>query len=137
MAGPGPMQVTIEGVVHVLGECRRFAPVLSRLGDKWTLLVIMTLRGGPRRFNQLRRGIEGVSQQMLTRTLKSLERDGLVLRTVLPANPPQVQYELTELGRSLSVPILALGDWARDHLDEIEAARAAFDRRADGMRPGD
>jgi len=124
------MGVTADEPAHVLGECQRVAPVLSRLGDKWTVLVIMQLRQGPLRFNQIKRVVTGVSQQMLTRTLKSLERDGLVRRTVLPANPPQVQYELTDLGRSLSVPIMGLGQWARDHLDQIDAARVRFDAGA-------
>lgn len=114
-----------EGVA--LDECRRLTPVLSRLGDKWTLLVVAVLRRGPRRFNDIKRDIDGISQQMLTRTLRSLARDGMVRRTVFPTIPPQVQYDLTPLGVSLSLPVLALGRWVHEHLDEIDAARQAFD----------
>lgn len=123
------MKVTGIGKHHVLGTCRRVSPVLSRLGDKWTVLVITALRERPRRFNEIKRLVDGISQQMLTRTLKSLERDGAVRRTIFPTNPPQVQYELTEMGRSLSVPLLALGQWVVDHLDEIERSQRRFDQK--------
>jgi DNA-binding HxlR family transcriptional regulator len=121
------MELTLENMTEVLGDCRRVTPVLSRLGDKWTVLVIVVLRGGPRRFNDIKRNIDGISQQMLARTLKSLVRDGMLIRTTFATSPPQVQYELSELGTSLSVPVLALGNWVHDNLAEIELAQARFD----------
>ncbi|WP_208456835.1 helix-turn-helix domain-containing protein [Burkholderia sp. BCC0397] len=98
-----------------LSDCRRVARVLARIGDKWTVLIIVALRHGPVRFNELKRSVDGISQQMLTRTLKGLERDGMVTRTTFPTTPPQVQYELSTLGKSLSIPVFALGQWAYDH----------------------
>ena len=109
--------------------CRTISTLLSRIGDKWTVLVVQTLGGGSRRFNELRREIPSVSQRMLTLTLRNLERDGLVNRTVTPTIPPRVDYELTDLGRGLSKPVEALGKWAFDHRTEIESARAKFDCR--------
>jgi DNA-binding HxlR family transcriptional regulator len=106
--------------------------VLARIGDKWSVLVVMMLGDGPRRFNELKRMIGGISQRMLTFTLRGLERDGLVTRTIFPTIPPRVDYELTELGRSLREPIQALGAWAFAHLPEIQEARARFDRRGEG-----
>ena len=108
--------------------CRTISTLLSRIGDKWTVLVVQTLRQGPRRFNELRREIPSVSQRMLTLTLRNLERDGLVSRTVTPTIPPRVDYELTELGQSLQKPICGLASWAMDHVDAIHAAQARFDR---------
>jgi DNA-binding HxlR family transcriptional regulator len=105
--------------------------VLARVGDKWSVLVVMSLGQGPKRFNELRRMIDGVSQRMLTLTLRGLERDGLVTRTVFPTIPPRVDYELTDLGRSLQAPVTALGGWAQAHQHEIEAARIAFDKAAE------
>src|SRR3954453_9377209 len=93
------------------------------------MLVVILLRDGPRRFNDIKRNTGGISQQMLTRTLRALERDGMVTRTVFPTNPPQVEYRLTELGRSLSEPVLAFGRWVREHVEEVEAARRRFDQR--------
>lgn len=107
--------------------CRTISTLLSRIGDKWTVLVVTTLGEGPRRFNQLRREIPSVSQRMLTLTLRNLERDGLVSRTVTPSNPPRVDYALTELGRSLAKPLRALEEWALEHVDDINAAHARFD----------
>ena len=112
-------------------DCRGVASVLSRVGDKWSVLVIMMLVDGPRRFNELKRTIGGISQRMLTLTLRGLERDGLVTRTVYPTIPPRVDYELTELGRGLSEPVKALGSWALTHLPEITNARAKFDGEGD------
>jgi DNA-binding HxlR family transcriptional regulator len=100
-----------------------------RVGDKWTVLAVMLLRAGPRRFNEIKRMIGGISQRMLTLTLRGLERDGMVTRTVYPTIPPRVDYDLTPLGHSLSKPVLALGMWAFAHIDEIDAARATFDLR--------
>ena len=107
--------------------CRRVTPVLARLGDKWTVLVIVGLMSGPRRFNALKRDIDGISQQMLARTLKVLERDGMVLRTLFPTNPPQVQYELTALGKSLSEPLSFFGRWTLENLPAIAEAQARYD----------
>jgi DNA-binding HxlR family transcriptional regulator len=108
-------------------DCRKISGILSRVGDKWTVLIVMLLRERPRRFNDIKRTVGGISQQMLTRTLKALERDGMVLRTVHPTVPPQVEYELTALGHSLSEPVMQLGTWAGEHLGEIEANRARYD----------
>jgi DNA-binding HxlR family transcriptional regulator len=111
-------------------DCRRVSQILARVADKWSILVVMVLRDNPRRFNDIKRTVEGISQQMLTRTLRGLERDGMVSRTIFPTNPPQVEYALTMLGRSLSGPVLALGHWAQDNMAAIDIARAAFDARA-------
>jgi DNA-binding HxlR family transcriptional regulator len=113
------------------GDCRGVASVLARVGDKWSVLVIMMLRNGPKRFNELKREIGGISQRMLTLTLRGLERDGLVTRTVFPTIPPRVDYELTDLGRGLAKPVMALGEWAMAHRDKIEGARDRFDQRND------
>jgi DNA-binding HxlR family transcriptional regulator len=114
---------------HLGSDCRGAASVLARVGDKWSVFVIMLLGGGPRRFNEIKRMVGGISQRMLTLTLRGLERDGLVTRTVFPTIPPRVDYELTDLGRGLWTPVEALGKWAAEHLAEIEDARARFDRR--------
>jgi DNA-binding HxlR family transcriptional regulator len=111
--------------------CRDVAPVLNRVGDKWSMLIVMILADGPKRFSELKRGIDGISQRMLTLSLRGLERDGLVDRTVTPTIPPRVDYELTELGRSLREPVKALGDWAYAHIACIRAAQARFDGRQD------
>jgi DNA-binding HxlR family transcriptional regulator len=112
---------------HASSDCRGVASILARVGDKWSVFVIMMLGGGPLRFNELKRMVGGISQRMLTLTLRGLERDGLVTRTVFPTIPPRVDYELTDLGRGLSKPVEALGKWAFDHRVEIEGARAKFD----------
>jgi DNA-binding HxlR family transcriptional regulator len=114
---------------HLDSDCRGVASVLARVGDKWSVFVIMMLGDGPKRFNEIKRMIGGISQRMLTLTLRGLERDGLVTRTVFPTIPPRVDYELTDLGRGLSRPVEALGQWAFDHRTEIESARAQFDGR--------
>jgi DNA-binding HxlR family transcriptional regulator len=111
--------------------CRTISTLLSRIGDKWTVLVVQTLADGPRRFNELRREIPSVSQRMLTLTLRNLERDGLVSRTVTPSIPPRVDYELTALGRSLQKPICGLATWATEHVEEIHDAQARFDSAHD------
>jgi DNA-binding HxlR family transcriptional regulator len=116
---------------HADGSCRAVASVLARVGDKWSVLVIMLLIDGPRRFNELKRMIGGISQRMLTLTLRGLERDGLVTRTVFPTIPPRVDYELTDLGRGLAEPVQALGKWAFEHLPEIQGARTYFDARSE------
>jgi DNA-binding HxlR family transcriptional regulator len=121
-----------ESFQHVTEHCREVSRILARVGDKWTVLVVMLLGGGPRRFNDIKRSVDGVSQRMLTHTLRMLERDGMVRRTVTPVIPPRVDYELTDLGRSLLDPVRSLGEWAQANLDAIGAARVAFDARAAG-----
>jgi len=116
---------------HLDSDCRGVASILARVGDKWSVFVIMMLGDGPKRFNEIKRMINGISQRMLTLTLRGLERDGLVTRTVFPTIPPRVDYELTDLGRGLSKPVESLGRWAMDHQVQIEDARARFDRRND------
>jgi DNA-binding HxlR family transcriptional regulator len=111
--------------------CRTISTLLARIGDKWTVLVVTTLGEGPRRFNELRREIPSVSQRMLTLTLRNLERDGLVSRTVTPSIPPRVDYELTTMGRSLLKPVNALAEWAVENVETIHAAQARFDAEAD------
>lgn len=111
--------------------CRTISTLLSRIGDKWTVLVVATLGEGSRRFNELRREIPSVSQRMLTLTLRNLERDGLVSRAVTPSIPPRVDYALTELGHSLQKPISALSQWALDNVGAIHAAQAQFDAEHD------
>lgn len=107
--------------------CRTISSLLQRIGDKWTVLVVQTLGGGSKRFNELRREIPSVSQRMLTLTLRNLERDGLVSRTVTPSIPPRVDYELTELGQSLQKPICGLATWATENVGSIHEAQARFD----------
>lgn len=116
-------------------DCREVSRVLARVGDKWTVLIVMLLVPGPRRFNEIRRSIDGISQRMLTLTLRNLERDGLVVRTVIPTIPPRVDYALTELGHSLSAPVQALGQWAFNHLPELSGARLAYDQREGAADP--
>lgn len=128
---PSHIDVTDPPITVDHSQCRRVAPILSRVGDKWSILIVMTLAGGTKRFSELKRLIDGISQRMLTHSLRGLERDGLVTRAVYPTIPPRVDYALTDLGRSLCVPVMALGQWVQTHLDEIDAARAAFDAACD------
>jgi DNA-binding HxlR family transcriptional regulator len=117
---PEHIKVPVPPPSYDQSDCRGVASVLARVGDKWSVFVIMMLADGPRRFNEIKRMINGISQRMLTLTLRGLERDGLVTRTVFPTIPPRVDYELTDLGQ-------ALGKWAIKHQAEIESARARFD----------
>ena len=116
--------------------CDTISDMLDRIGDKWTLLVVSTLGDGSLRFNELPRLIGDISQKMLSSTVKALERDGMVSRTVLSSVPPQVEYELTDLGRELLVPVLALAEWTKQYSPRILAARAAYDARVDGLLDG-
>ena len=108
-------------------DCHAVSEMLSRVGDKWTMQVVVVLRERPRRFNELKRSVGGISQQMLTCTLKTLERDGMVNRTVCPTTPPQVEYALTSLGRELSEPVRQLAQWTAAHLAIIHAHRSRYD----------
>src|SRR5512135_1950106 len=117
--------------LHVPEDCRAVSEVLSRVGDKWTILVVGELGHGPKRFNEIRRALGSISQRMLTLTLRALERDGLVTRTVFPTIPPRVDYELTKLGRSLLEPVSELGAWARRNRAAIVEARRRFDTAAE------
>ena len=111
-------------------DCKRINEVLSRVGDRWSVLVVISLaQYGTMRFNEIKRNL-GISQRMLSLTLKELERDGLVKRTQYPTIPPKVEYELTEMGESFREPISALGYWALDNLAKIDAAREAYDQTA-------
>lgn len=115
---------------HMPSDCRSVNEILARVGDKWSVLVVSLLGDGQMRFTELRRLIGGISQKMLTTTLRGLERDGFVTRTVTPTIPPRVDYELTALGQDLLVPVKALSDWARHNRTRVEKARARFDQAA-------
>jgi DNA-binding HxlR family transcriptional regulator len=118
------------GNKHLPGDCRPVGEILGRVGDKWTVLVVTRLGAGSLRFSELRRQLFGISQKMLTTTLRGLERDGFVTRTVTPTIPPRVDYELTDLGRDLLVPVAELGQWAIRNRERVEAARKQFDMNA-------
>jgi DNA-binding HxlR family transcriptional regulator len=112
-----------------VGHKRAVTETLARIGDKWTVMVVGTLHQGPMRYNQIRRAVEGISQRMLTLTLKGLEEDGLVNRTMYPTIPPRVDYELTDLGRKLIVPLRSLYEWAVEHRPAMLAAREKFAKK--------
>ncbi|WP_137388023.1 winged helix-turn-helix transcriptional regulator [Rhodoligotrophos defluvii] len=113
--------------MHLPDSCHAISDVLNRIGDKWSVLVVNHLGDGPVRFNELRRRIGGISQRMLTLTLRGLERDGLITREVYPSIPPRVDYALTPLGRDLLEPVGALTRWALENQPKIEAARRRYD----------
>ena len=115
---------------HLPADCRAVSDVLARVGDKWSVLVVTRLGGGPVRFNELRRSIGGISQRMLTLTLRGLERDGLITRTIFPTIPPRVEYALTALGRDLLQPVSGLSEWALRNQGKIARAREQFDNSA-------
>lgn len=121
----------IPSNLHVPEDCRAVSDVLARVGDKWTVLVVGSLGPGPMRFNALRRTVGDISQKMLSTTLRSLERDGFVTRTVTPTNPPQVEYALTDLGCGLLKPVQALAEWTLANAERIEAARRAYAARTE------
>jgi DNA-binding HxlR family transcriptional regulator len=108
-------------------DCRAVSSILALVGDKWTVLIVVLLGDGPKRFNEIKRMVGGISQRMLTFTLRGLERDGLVTRTVFPTTPQRVDYELTKLGSTLWKAVEPLGSWAREHMDEILGSRKGFD----------
>lgn len=126
---PAHTDVTAPTDKHLPGDCLAVGSILSRIGDKWSVLVIMLLGDGPRRFNEIKRMVGGISQRMLTLTLRGLERDGLVTRTIFPTIPPRVDYELTALGHSLKEPVKNLGTWAFENLPQIQKSRETFDGR--------
>jgi DNA-binding HxlR family transcriptional regulator len=121
--------VTIEFPDRGSEDCRAVSSVLARVGDKWSVLIIVLLGDGPKRFNEIKRMVGGISQRMLTLTLRGLERDGLVTRTQFPTIPPRVDYELTQLGRSLWDAVEPLGAWAQGHVKHITMAQGAFDKK--------
>ena len=116
-------------------RCAAVREVLNRVGDKWSVLIVGRLGQGPLRFSELLRAVEGISQRMLTLTLKGLERDGLATRTVTPSIPPRVDYALTRLGLTLLVPVGQLYAWADRHRSAIDAARAKFDGSDRRVKP--
>lgn len=111
-------------------QCSELSQHLRWIGDRWTLPIVVTLQAGALRFNELRRAVPNISQQMLTRTLRALERDGLVLREVYPTTPPKVEYRLSPMGTSLAAQGRELGGWVESHLASLSASRAAFDAKA-------
>ncbi|TQM43252.1 winged helix-turn-helix transcriptional regulator [Pseudonocardia cypriaca] len=117
----------LDGAVPDQDACRHVLRVLGRIGDKWTVLVIARLGDGPLRYGELQRAVTGISQRMLTLTVRALERDGLVSRTVHPSIPPRVEYALTDLGRTLLDPVLALATWAIEHRGDVEESRRRYD----------
>lgn len=121
------MKVTVPD--HRTSDCRAVSGVLARVGDKWSVLIIVLLGDGPRRFSEIKRMVGGISQRMLTLTLRGLERDGLLTRTIFPTIPPRVDYELTKLGRTLRAAVEPLGSWAQTHVVDIHKARERFDKK--------
>jgi DNA-binding HxlR family transcriptional regulator len=127
MSAGHPQETASEVRAACSEACTPISELLSRVGDKWTVLVIQLLAEGPRRFNALRREIGDISQKMLSSTLRNLERDGFVSREVAPTTPPQVTYRLTAFGEELQAPVSALARWTHENTDRIDAARRAFD----------
>ena len=113
-------------------DCRALSSILARVGEKWTVLIVVLLGDGPKRFNEIKRMVGGISQRMLTFTLRGLERDGLVTRTVFPTTPQRVDYELTPLGGTLWEAVEPLSSWARAHASEILTSREQFDAKDAG-----
>ena len=120
-----PTEQTLPG-----SDCKRLRTIIDRVGDKWSVYVVMTLKGGAMRFNEIRRSIEGVSQRMLTLTLRDLERDGLITRTVYPTKPPSVEYALTIVGTTLVAPAMTLIAWAETNYATVEQSRRQYDEKA-------
>lgn len=124
---PGISDGTKGADGHATANCRAVADVLARIGDKWTVYIVKLLAAGPMRFNEVRREVPAISQRMLSLTLRGLERDGLVKRTVTPSIPPRVDYELTPMGITLTEPLKAVALWAITNRDYVESSRAKFD----------
>lgn len=129
-------KVSVSGALDPAAICRSSDPMavrelLTKIGDKWTIFVIMSLDllGGRARFSELERAVPGISQRMLSTTLKNLERDGLVIRELFPEVPPRVEYEITRLGRSLLRPTQSLVDWAKANWEEVRQYQSQFDAR--------
>ena len=116
-------------------DCRPVGEIIDQIGGKWTVLIINRLGAGPLRFSQIKRELYGISQKMLTATLRDLERDGFVRRTVTPSIPPRVDYELTDLGHELHGPLTALGDWAVRNRERVLHARAEFEAQNPDFEP--
>jgi DNA-binding HxlR family transcriptional regulator len=127
---------TLTSQPNVLDQNCESRQALDRVADKWTSLVVYALVEGPRRHGALRRTIQGISQKMLTQTLRSMERDGLVERTVIDRVPPHVEYRLTPLGLTLTEPLVAICHWAMEHLPEVQDNQRAYDQRAAASRAG-
>ena len=127
--------MTVEIPDPASEDCRALSSILARVGDKWTVLIVVLLGDGPKRFNEIKRMVGGISQRMLTLTLRGLERDGLVTRTIFLTIPPRVDYELTRMGCSLRAAVEPLGIWAQTHVPDIHKAREKFDKRT-LRRPG-
>ncbi len=108
---------------------------LAKIANKWTAMIVIALAGGPLRFGALRDAVDGISAKVLTETLRDLERDGIVLRTMYNEMPPRVEYELTELGQTLRQPLTALGHWAEEYIEQVLRARDDYDRRTDPPVP--
>ena len=124
--------MTVQLIDTASEDCSNLRSILSLVGDKWTVLIVVLLGDGPKRFNEIKRMVGGISQRMLTFTLRGLERDGLVTRTVFPTTPQRVDYELTKLGSTLWEAVQPLSSWTRAHVDEILASRNQFDRKVAG-----
>ena len=132
MAKPNLNLVELDYAAEGEANCKALGQILERIGDKWTIMIVGALSmNGSMRFNALQRAVPGLSHKMLTTTLRGLERDGLVTRTAYATIPPRVDYELTDQGRSLHEPLLALASWARSQQGYIEGARKTFDERAE------
>ncbi|MEC5320716.1 helix-turn-helix domain-containing protein [Brenneria populi subsp. brevivirga] len=127
------IDVSNEMPILETGGCRATREILDRIGDKWSLYIIALLANGPLRFNELKRRIEGISQRMLTLTLRGLERDGLISRTIFATIPPRVDYALTALGTTLLVPVMALVNWANDNQRHIGDAHRRYDEKLESV----
>src|ERR1700737_4508334 len=124
--------MTVQLPDHATEDCRALSSILARVGEKWTVLIVVLLGDGPKRFNEIKRMVGGISQRMLTFTLRELERDGLVTRTAFPTSPQRVDYELTKLGSTLWEAVEPLSSWARAHAREILTSREQLDEKDAG-----
>ena len=126
----------MEEEQHLLADCRRIGDILARIGDTWTILVLTAIGNDRRRFGELHRAVDGISQRMLTVTLRHLEQDGIVTRTVHPTIPPRVEYELSVRGRSLMQALSPVGRWVIAYRDDIERSRSHFETAPDRTETG-